>query len=197
MIGRGRVAPLVLAVLLAPAGASGQEGTRSVRQVSLYADVKARSVGDIVTVAIVERASASNTSRISTRRNTNFENTGTEGTGLFSFVPEFGMSAELGRDHEGSGQLSREGRLTARMAAVVTEVRPNGDLVISGERVVEINEETEILTLTGMVRPEDIGPENVVYSTDIAEAKIAYKGKGIVTGGSRPNLLVRILSWIF
>lgn len=176
---------------------SAQEETRSARQVSLYADVKARSVGDIVTVAIIERASASNTSRVSTTRNTKFNNQGTEGTGLLSFFPEFGMSAQLGRDHDGQGQLTREGRLTARMAAVVTEVRPNGDLVISGDREIEINEEKEILTLTGVVRPEDIGAGNVVYSTDIAEARISYKGKGLVTSGSRPNLLVRILSWIF
>jgi flagellar L-ring protein precursor FlgH len=69
--------------------------------------------------------------------------------------------------------------------------------VISGEREVGINEEQETLSLTGVVRPEDIGPGNVVYSMDIAEAKITYKGKGLVTKGTRPNLLVRLLSWIF
>jgi flagellar L-ring protein precursor FlgH len=182
----------------APAETSVSPDTRSVRQVSLYADVKARSVGDIVTVAIVERASASNTSRLSTRRSTEFNTeNGEGGTGLFSFVPEFGLSAELAKDHDGSGQVSREGRLTARMAAVVTEIRPNGDLVISGEREVWINEEQETLALTGVVRPEDIGSGNVVYSTDIAEAKISYKGKGVVTSGSRPNIISRILGWIF
>jgi flagellar L-ring protein precursor FlgH len=182
----------------AAGGAPAEAAPPSVRQVSLYADVKARAVGDIVTVAIVERASGSNSSRLSTSRNTQFnDDSGSGGTGLFSFVPEFGMSAEMGRDHEGSGQLSREGRLTARMAAEVTEIRPNGALVIKGEREVGVNEETEILTLTGVVRPEDIGPGNVVYSTDIAEAKIQYRGKGLVTAGSRPNLIARILSWIF
>ena len=176
----------------------GQTAVLTIRQVSLYADVKARAIGDIVTVAIVERASASNTSRLSTRRNTEIDyRNGAGGTGLFSFVPEFGLSADLGRKHEGSGQLSREGRLTARMAAVVVDIRPNGDLVIHGEREVWINEEQEILSLAGVVRPEDIGPGNVIYSTDIAEAKISYKGKGLLTDGSRPNLLVRVLSWIF
>ena len=183
----------------APAGGAPTEATApTVRQVSLYADVKARAVGDIVTVAIVERASGSNSSRLSTSRDTDFDNdSGAGGTGLFSFVPEFGMSAEMKRDHEGSGQLTREGRLTARMAAVVTEIRPNGALVIHGEREVGVNEETEMLTLTGVVRPEDIGPGNVVYSTDIAEAKIQYSGKGLVTKGSRPGLITRLLSWIF
>ena len=79
----------------------------------------------------------------------------------------------------------------------VTEVRANGDLVIEGDRKITINEEEEFLSLKGVVRPEDIGPGNLVYSTDIAEADISYKGKGVVTSGSRPNILVRILSWIF
>jgi len=174
------------------------ERRATARQVSLFADVKARSVGDIVTVAIVERASGSNSSRVSTRRNTQFNHeNGSGGTGLFSFVPEFGLSAQLDREHDGTGQLTRQGSLTATMAAMVTEVRPNGDLVIRGEREVGVNEEQEILTLTGIVRPSDIGPGNVVYSSDIAEAKIHYTGKGLVTSGSRPNLLSRILSWIF
>jgi flagellar L-ring protein precursor FlgH len=190
------VAGLVL-IVCAPGRTSAEDTIRTVRQASLYADVKARSVGDIVTVAIVERASGSNTSRLTTRKTTKFNNNAAEGTGIFSFFPEFGMSAEMGRDHDGSGQLSREGRLSATMAAVVVEVRPNGDLAIAGEREVGINEEVEVLKLTGVIRPEDIGPGNVVYSTDIADARITYKGKGIVTGGTRPNLLVRILSWIF
>ena len=169
----------------------------NVRQASIYADVKARGMGDVLTVAIVEQASASNSSRLTTRRSTKFADQASEGEGVFGFFPELGVSAQFGRDHEGTGVLSREGRLTARMAVTVIEVRDNGDLVIEGERRVTINEEEEILTLRGTVRPEDIGPENIVYSTDIADADISYKGKGVVTSGSRPNILVRILSWIF
>ena len=77
------------------------------------------------------------------------------------------------------------------------EVLPNGDLMIQGEREIGVNEETEILSLSGVVRPEDIGAGNLVYSTDIANARISYKGKGMVTSGSRPNIIVRLLSWIF
>jgi len=197
MLRRALVVAGLALIVCTPGRSSAEDSIQTVRQASLYADVKARSIGDIVTVAIVERASGSNTSRLTTRKNTKLNNNAAEGTGILSFFPEFGMSAEMGRDHDGSGQLSREGRLTATMAAVVVEVRPNGDLAIAGEREVGINEEVEILKLTGVIRPEDIGPGNVVYSTDIADARIAYKGEGIVTSGSRPNLLVRILSWIF
>ncbi|MBN1826843.1 MAG: flagellar basal body L-ring protein FlgH [Candidatus Eisenbacteria bacterium] len=192
---------ICLAAVLAAAGAEAKKGEidppRTVRQASLYADVKARSVGDIVTVAIVERASGSNSSKLSTRRNTQFQNNADEGTGILDFFPDFGMNAEFDRSHDGSGQLSREGRLTANMAATVTQVMPNGDLLIQGEREIGINDETEILSLSGVIRPEDIGAGNMVYSTDIANAQISYKGKGVVTSGSRPNIFVRLLSWIF
>lgn len=198
MSGRAIVA---IFVLLLPAAAAAKGKTSvvpiNVRQVSLYVDVKARSVGDIVTVAVVERASASNSSKLSTNKSTKFVGSGGDADGVFSFIPDLSFDAELGRNHSGSGQLTREGRLTASIAATVMEIKPNGDLVISGEREIGINEETEILSVTGTVRPEDISPENVVYSTKIADAKIMYKGKGAVTQGSRPNIFVRVFSWIF
>jgi len=201
---KGVIGILALAALLAAGGAEARNNgngksppPRTVRQASLYSDVKARSVGDIVTVAIVERASGSNSSKLSTSRNTQFRNNADEGTGILDFFPDFGMNAEFDRSHDGSGQLSRQGQLTANMAATVTEVLPNGDLRIQGEREIGVNEETEILSLSGVIRPEDIAPGNLVYSTDIANAQISYKGKGVVTSGSRPNIFVRLLSWIF
>lgn len=169
---------------------------RSVRQASLYADTNARAVGDILTVAIVERTSASNNTSISTSRSTKFDNRG-GGTGALKFLPEFGMSVDTNRDHQGTGQLSREGRLTARMAVTVTEVRPNGDLVIAGEREVQVNDEKDLLRLTGVVRAIDIRDGNMVFSTDIADAKILSKGKGEATNGAKPNVIARVLSWLF
>lgn len=181
------------AVLFSGGIAAGQ----TVRQASLYADVKARGVGDIVTVAIVERASGSNSSKLATSKNTKFNVDAQEGTGVLDFLPDMGMSSQFSRDHAGTGQGSREGRLTATLAATVTEVLPNGDLVIEGERVVGVNDEHEILTLRGTVRPADISSGNVVYSSNIANAEIEYKGKGSVTGGSKPNIFSRVLSWFF
>lgn len=188
---------LLLLVAAAKAGPRQAEPVRTVRQVSLYADVKARSVGDIVTVSIQERVSGSNSSKLTTKRKDKFAHSGTEGTGKFDFVPDFGLSADFAKDLEGSGQQSRTGMLTARMAATVTKVRPNGDLEIAGEREVEVNGETEILTLSGVVRPADIGSGNVVLSSNIAEAKIAYKGKGVMSKGTKPSIFARVMGWIF
>ena len=181
----------------APAAAITTNGPRTVRQASLFADVHARALGDILTVAIVERASASNSSTISTSRQSKFLNKGAAGTGGLDFIPAFGMAADLGSDHTGAGQLSREGRLTARMAVTVNEVRPNGDLGITGEHEVQINDEKEILQLSGIVRPIDIREGNVVFSSDIANAKIMYKGKGEMTNGTKPNVIARVLGWLF
>lgn len=174
-----------------------EPGPRSVRQASLYADVNARAVGDILTVAIIERSSASNNTSISTSRNTKFDANGAAGTGALKFLPDFGMAMDFNREHDGVGQLNREGHLTARMAVTVTEVRPNGDLVIHGEREVQVNDEKDLLQLTGVVRPIDIHSGNVVFSTDIADAKIWSRGKGQVTNGAKPNVFARLLSWLF
>lgn len=184
------------AAQLAPASTVAP-GPRSVRQASLYADTNARSVGDILTVAIIERSSASNNTRISTSRNTKLDAKGGPGTGALDFIPDFGMSAETSRDHQGTGELSREGRLTARMAVTVTEVKPNGDLVIAGEREVQVNDEKDLLQLSGVVRPIDIRDGNVVFSTDIANAKILSRGKGQITNGTKPNVFARLLGWLF
>jgi len=180
-----------------PAATPVSPPQRNVRQASLFADVHARAVGDILTVAIVERTSAQNTSTITTSRSTEFDTQGEAGTGALDFIPELGMSAGTSRDHSGSGQMSREGRLTARLAVVVAEVLPNGDLVVRGEREVQVNGEKDILQLSGTIRPADIRAGNLVYSTDIAGAKILSKGKGEITNGTRPNVLARILGWIF
>ena len=164
---------------------------------SLYSDIKAAKVGDVVTVIILEKTLASNSSKISTGKETNFALAGEEGTGGLDFIPGFSANADMSRDHEGSGVTERRGSIVGKMAAVVTEIDANGSLVIKGEREIMINDERETLVLTGMVRPRDISTSNVVYSNDIANAKIMYKGKGLVTSGSKPSILARLVSLIF
>lgn len=164
---------------------------------SLYSDVKAARVGDIVTVVILEKTLASNSSKLSTDKATSFLVNGDEGTGGLDFIPGFSATADMERVHEGNGTTERRGSIVGRMAAVVTEINPNGCLVIKGERELVINDEKETLVLTGTVRPRDISTGNVVFSTDVANAQITYKGKGLVTSGSKPSILARLVSLIF
>ena len=163
---------------------------------SLYSDLRASGVGDVVTVVIMERTLASNSSRLDTEKESRFFTSG-ESSGALDVIEPFGLAANIGRDHEGEGVTERKGSIVGRMAAVVVAITGNGNLEIRGEREIVVNDEKEILTLTGVVRPQDISTDNVVYSTDMANARIQYKGKGLVTSGSKPGIIARILSLFF
>lgn len=164
---------------------------------SLYGDLKANQVGDVITVIITEKTLATNSAKVSTSKDTRFGAEGQEGTGALDFVPGLSMDATISRGHDGAGVTKREGSIFGKMAAIVVEVLDNGCLVIKGEKEIVINDEKEMLVITGTVRPQDITTENQVYSTDIANTKIMYKGKGLVTSGSKPSIISRILSIFF
>jgi flagellar L-ring protein precursor FlgH len=163
---------------------------------SFYTDVKARDVGDVLTVMIVEKTLAQNTSSIVTEKETKVGTEG-EGTGPLDFIPAFGFDGTVTKDHEGLGSTSRRGSIVGQMAVVVMDVLDNGNLMIQGEKQIVVNDEAEMLVVTGIVRPQDISGENIVYSTDIANTEISYKGKGMISDYSRPSLLTRLLTWLF
>jgi flagellar L-ring protein precursor FlgH len=163
---------------------------------SFYTDVKAQDIGDVVTVMIVEKTLASNSSSIMTEKETTV---GTEGggTGALDFIPSFGFEGSVTKDHEGLGTTSRRGSIIGQMAAVVVDVTEAGNLVIQGEKQIVVNDETEVLVLTGIVRPQDVSGDNVVISTDIASTEITYKGKGMVSNYSKPSIFTRLLTIFF
>jgi flagellar L-ring protein precursor FlgH len=178
----------VLLFVCIPAGAWAQG--------SLYTDLKATDVGDVLTIIILEKTMASHSSGLDTEKESRFFTEGS-GTGPMDFVNPFSLSANIGREHEGRGTTDRQGSIVGRMAATVVGVTPNGNLEIEGKREIAINDEKEILTITGTVRPQDISTDNVVYSTDIANTQIAYKGKGMVNSGNKPGIISRIVSFFF
>lgn len=163
---------------------------------SFYTDVKARDVGDVVTVMIVEKTLASNSSSIITEKETTVGTEG-EGTGALDFIPSFGLDGTVTKEHEGLGTTSRRGSIVGQMAAVVIEVLDNGNLRIQGEKQIVVNDETEILVVTGIVRPQDVSGGNVVMSSDIANTEITYKGKGMITSYSKPSIFTRLLTIFF
>lgn len=163
---------------------------------SLYSDHKAHRVGDVVTILIVEQSKAANEAKTVTRKDREFSLSG-GGKGYLDFIPLFGAEGKAKSEHEGSGATSRRGVLKATMTARVISILQNGNLIIQGSRVVEINNEKEVIVLSGVVRPQDISAQNTVYSYNIANLQISYKGKGVVHTGQRPGILSRILDWIF
>lgn len=164
---------------------------------SLYTDHRAMKKDDILTVLIVENAKADSKSSTSTNKKNSFGVDNVEGSGSLRFIPSFGASGTTDVGYDGKGGTAREGKLVATISARVVEVLDNGNLRIDGNKVVEINEEKEIIKISGVVRPEDIESDNTVYSYDISDAKITYSGKGVANSGRRPGIIARILNWIF
>ena len=167
------------------------------RSASMFTDIKAQKPGDLLTVLIVESASAQNAVKTDAKKSGSFDLNAGPGFGSLDMIPIFGAKGTSSNSTNNQGQTSRSGQLKAQMTVQVVGVRENGDLVIEGSRVVGINNDKEMLTLTGIVRAEDISPDNSIYSYQIADAQIAYRGKGAATNGGKPGWIMRFLNWVF
>jgi flagellar L-ring protein precursor FlgH len=185
-----------LAVLLLATTVSAQQYNNTV---SLFTDMKAGRMGDILTVLIVEKTSASNAARTEITKDNKFNLDAGPGFGAWPIreIPLFGADGESKNESANEGTTTRSGSITSQMAVRVIGVQPNGDLVIEGSRVLGINNDKEMLVLTGTVRPQDISPQNTIYSYQIADAQITYRGKGIAANGGKPGWIMRFLNWLF
>jgi flagellar L-ring protein precursor FlgH len=167
-------------------------------QVFFYADKKALRVGDIITVRIVESAEASNTADTDLSRSSSANASLSTFFGKKKFLNLFKLGEDLlttssENNHTGAGSTTRSGQLTATMTAVVREVLPNGNLVIQGTRELLVNHEQQFITLTGIVRPLDVNRDNVVLSSQLADANITIGGLGVVADKQRSGWG----TWIF
>jgi flagellar L-ring protein precursor FlgH len=171
----------------------------------LYVDNRASRVGDIVTIRVVESATGAKSATTKTAKDSSFEDAfkgsfsnffGLPQRALNFLSPSGSLKVTANDKYDGSGATSRSDQLTASMAAIVTEVYPNGNLRIQGHREVVVNSERQTMELTGIVRPIDVDSKNVVLSTAIADARISYSGFGVVDDKQHPGWLVRILNWV-
>ncbi len=163
---------------------------------NLYGDVKARNVGDVVTINIVESASASKNASTKTSRNSSLE---ANWSGVFEKLAGQWVGTDhkagLGNSFDGKGETTRSSTLNAFITAQVIQVAPNGNLVLQGSRQVRVNNEIQYIHIQGVVRPEDIASNNIVLSTYIADAMIELNGQGVVSDKQRTGWLARILDW--
>ncbi|MBI3803028.1 MAG: flagellar basal body L-ring protein FlgH [Nitrospirae bacterium] len=163
-----------------------------------FQDTKASHIGDIVTVHIVENAKGTKDAATKSGRTSTLAASTSALLGLpTSRVQRLQADANFADTFDGSGSTSRSGALTADLTAVVTAVFPNGNMAIEGKREVLINSEKELISLSGVIRPDDIGAKNTILSTFISEAKIEYSGSGVLNDKQRPGWLMRILDWIW
>lgn len=164
---------------------------------NLYTDKKGKKAGDVVTVLIVEAAKAGSDTRTETEKNNSMNLGQDKGSGAFKWLPSFGASSNTNLSYDGKGATARNGELKATVTARITEVLDNGNLLIEGSKVVAINDEEEILEVSGTIRADDINPDNTVYSHKIAEAVIRYSGSGTNSSAAKPGLFTRFFNWIF
>jgi len=174
----------------------------------LFVDHKARRVGDVITVLIVETSSASKSASTKTSRDSSAEGGISSLLGLPSnygmknfmglgqpFSPNY--SGGMKNSFTGSGNTSRSDRITATISAEVIDVLPNGNLRVLGHREIKVNEENQIITVAGVIRPADIDENNAVKSTQIAEAQIKYYGDGAIARKQKEGWLTRALEYVW
>ena len=179
-----------------------QEGTTANL---LFTDVKARMVNDLLTVIVVENSVASHDASTDLGRESDLSADVAAAFGGMTrlrskndYLPSDALvEGSFGSDFKGTGKTERSGRMTTKMTALVTDVLPNGNLMIEGTREVVLNDERQLIVLTGMVRPQDVSRDNTVLSTFIADARIQYTGSGVVTSRQRPGWGDRIITAVW
>tara|TARA_B100000519_G_scaffold59615_1_gene49835 strand:+ start:844 stop:1527 length:684 start_codon:yes stop_codon:yes gene_type:complete len=154
---------------------------RSYMANSLYSDVTARRVGDIITVTLSESTSASKSADTTTAKDSSVNLDTITGLGGQA-VNIGGQSIQLGigssSDFSGDSAANQSNSLSGAISVTVVDVLPNNNLVIRGEKWLTLNHGDEYIRLTGIIRPADISPENEIVSTKVANARIQYSGTG-------------------
>jgi flagellar L-ring protein precursor FlgH len=167
---------------------------------AFFKDQRAQQVGDIltVTVNITDKAQFANETQ---RSRTNKEDSGVTDfigskvikTPATAILPGRLLTADSTSSSDGKGSVNRQEALQTNVAAVVTQVLPNGNLVVEGKQEIRVNAEIRELIVAGVVRPEDIQSDNTIDSTKIAQARIAYGGRGQLTDVQQPRYGQQVL----
>jgi len=156
---------------------------------NLFRDVKARNVGDILTIRVVENASATNTATTATQKKGDVSLNAPAVFGLEHGNSALNFNNMLqaagGLNFNGTGSTTRSGQLQAEISARVLQVLQNGDIRIEGTKIVIVNGEKQTLTIVGLVRSYDVSPGNIVASTAIANMEVKYDGKGVVADANK------------
>ncbi|GFE59505.1 flagellar basal body L-ring protein FlgH [Geobacter sp. AOG2] len=180
-------------------GSIWQAASRSVTE-----DFKAYRRGDIITIVISETASASKQASTSTGRSTSINAgmpnfLGLEKAGILKNNMDLSqlINANVDSKYAGSGSTSRQENLTATISAKVIDVLANGNLLIEGRRNIKVNNEDQEIILTGTVRTRDISTDNTVNSIFVADAKISYAGRGIISDRQSPGWLMNIIDKVW
>lgn len=174
----------------------GSVWTTSARLINPASDNKARNIDDPIIIRIIEQTRAEAESNLKTQRNLQAN------SGVDSFFGQLGprngfrsiLSANSNSKLQGQGQTASSSLLTTSLGGHVAQVLPNGALIIEAMREIEMDGQRQSIIVRGVVRPDDISPDNVVLSTQVSDLEVELKGKGVISDAThRPNFVVRWL----
>jgi len=161
---------------------------------AFFKDQRARQIGDILTVTVnfTDKANIANQTQRSRSSSEDSGITDFAGSKLLSgsaasVLPGRLLSADGASSSDGKGSVARQENLQTSVAAVVTQLLPNGNLVVEGKQEIRVNYEIRELIVAGIVRPEDIQSDNTIDSAKIAQARIAYGGRGQISDVQQPR----------
>jgi flagellar L-ring protein precursor FlgH len=184
--GPAAASPLASGTIFNPAGSF-----------DLFMDLRARAVGDILTIQLVERTDASKQSSSSAAKDSSVETAVPLFAGKVptaNGLPFLSNEATGTRSFDGKADASQSNSLDGSITVTVAERLPNGNLLVRGEKLININQGEEYIRLQGIIRPVDIGPKNSIPSTKVADAKISYSGKGHLADSNKPGILTRFFN---
>ncbi len=184
-------APVVASPVRAESGAIWNTS----RSLTLFDDLKARQVGDTLTIRLAERTQASKSASTDASRESNIElpsPTLLGGTVTRNGDDILNNDVESLQEFTGEGTSSQSNRLDGSITVTVAEVLPNGNLYVRGEKWLTLNQGEEYVQVAGIVRPSDISADNSVPSFKVADARITYSGNGVVGDANKPGLLARL-----
>lgn len=162
---------------------------------SLVSDNRASKVGQSLTVLIYEQASAASAADTDTNKQSNIGVSG----GVFgdSDNKRYGADLGLNSDFSGGGVISRTGNVVASISVTVQEVLSTGELRIAGQQWVNLNDEKQEISVSGVIRPQDISVDNTISSTRLSNAVIDYIGDGLLGERQKPGIITQFFNWLF
>ena len=168
-----------------------------------YATYRPHKVGDVITIVIDETSLAQHSADINTSTNsqsgTTFDSTWGRLNKLLGKSNEsqekLGIAGSL--KYQGKGKTQRASEVRSKISVSVTQIQPNGNFLVKGQKKVLVNDETEEIVVSGVVRPQDVTPENTVFSHQIADSQISIRGSGALGDKQSPGPLMRFLDWLF
>ena len=157
----------------------------------LVVDRRAKNIGDSLVVLVYETATATNQADTKVNKSSSLAISATDNHN------KVGGKIDTANDADGGGVERRSGEVVARVSATVMNITPTGEYFIEGKQYISLNNESQIITVEGRVRPQDIDTNNAVISTRISDAKIEFIGHGLLSSREQPGIITRIFNWLF